>query len=144
MDNNYQIFFPASSSSHNSLPTTPMDHQFQEESSVKKTSSGSMKSEKKIRKGRFAFETRSQVDVLDDGYRWRKYGQKAVKNDKFPRSYYKCSHQGCKVKKQIQRLTNDEGVVLTTYEGVHSHPIETPQDNFQHILTHMQIYPSSF
>lgn len=44
-----------------------------------------MKSEKKIRKGRFAFETRSQVDVLDDGYRWRKYGQKAVKNDKFPR-----------------------------------------------------------
>lgn len=85
MDNNYQIFFPASSSSHNSLPTTPMDHQFQEESSVKKTSSGSMKSEKKIRKGRFAFETRSQVDVLDDGYRWRKYGQKAVKNDKFPR-----------------------------------------------------------
>lgn len=41
--------------------------------------------QKKIKKPRFAFQTRSQVDILDDGYRWRKYGQKAVKNNKFPR-----------------------------------------------------------
>lgn len=40
---------------------------------------------KKARMPRFAFQTRSQVDILDDGYRWRKYGQKAVKNNKFPR-----------------------------------------------------------
>nr|GMC50872.1 probable WRKY transcription factor 75 [Ipomoea batatas] len=43
------------------------------------------KGEKKTRMPRFAFQTRSQVDILDDGYRWRKYGQKAVKNNKFPR-----------------------------------------------------------
>lgn len=43
------------------------------------------KKEKKARRPRFAFQTRSQVDVLDDGYRWRKYGQKAVKNSKFAR-----------------------------------------------------------
>ncbi|KAI5600871.1 hypothetical protein BDE02_01G054000 [Populus trichocarpa] len=43
--------------------------------------------EKKIRKPKYAFQTRSQVDILDDGYRWRKYGQKAVKNNKFPRAY---------------------------------------------------------
>lgn len=48
-------------------------------------SSGKKNGEKKIRKPRFAFQTRSQVDILDDGYRWRKYGQKAVKNNKFPR-----------------------------------------------------------
>ncbi|RWV91586.1 hypothetical protein GW17_00046121, partial [Ensete ventricosum] len=42
------------------------------------------KKEKKARKPRYAFQTRSQVDILDDGYRWRKYGQKAVKNNKFP------------------------------------------------------------
>lgn len=47
---------------------------------------GKKKGEKKIRKPRYAFQTRSQVDILDDGYRWRKYGQKAVKNNKFPRS----------------------------------------------------------
>uniref|UniRef100_A0A0A0LT01 WRKY domain-containing protein n=2 Tax=Cucumis sativus TaxID=3659 RepID=A0A0A0LT01_CUCSA len=123
------------------------DDELEEERSLKKVKSeesgGELKKKKKIRKRRFAFETRSQVDVLDDGYRWRKYGQKAVKNNKFPRSYYKCSNEGCKVKKQIQRLTNDEGVVLTTYEGVHSHPIEKPHDSFQNILTHMHIYPSS-
>ncbi|RWW27630.1 hypothetical protein BHE74_00059806 [Ensete ventricosum] len=45
----------------------------------------STKKEKKVRKPRYAFRTRSQVDVLDDGYRWRKYGQKAVKNNRFPR-----------------------------------------------------------
>ncbi|KAG2710633.1 hypothetical protein I3843_04G036600 [Carya illinoinensis] len=95
---------------------------------------------KKIRKPRYAFQTRSQVDILDDGYRWRKYGQKAVKNNKFPRSYYRCTFQGCCVKKQVQRLTKDEGIVVTTYEGAHIHPIEKPTDNFELILSQMQIY----
>jgi hypothetical protein len=40
---------------------------------------------KKASRPRFAFQTRSEDDVLDDGYRWRKYGQKAVKNSAFPR-----------------------------------------------------------
>ncbi|KAG8383312.1 hypothetical protein BUALT_Bualt05G0171600 [Buddleja alternifolia] len=43
---------------------------------------GEMKN--KSKKPKYAFQTRSQVDILDDGYRWRKYGQKAVKNNKFP------------------------------------------------------------
>ncbi|KAK4426042.1 putative WRKY transcription factor 75 [Sesamum alatum] len=103
--------------------------------------SGKRKGEKKIRKPRFAFHTRSQVDILDDGYRWRKYGQKAVKNNKFPRSYYRCTHQGCYVKKQVQRLSRDEGIVVTTYEGMHVHPVEKPTDNFEQILSQMQIYP---
>ncbi|KAL6659622.1 hypothetical protein ACP70R_002451 [Stipagrostis hirtigluma subsp. patula] len=104
------------------------------------TVTGKKKGEKKERRPRFAFQTRSQVDILDDGYRWRKYGQKAVKNNKFPRSYYRCTHQGCNVKKQVQRLSRDEGVVVTTYEGTHTHPIEKSNDNFEHILTQMQIY----
>ncbi|XVE74744.1 hypothetical protein DITRI_Ditri12bG0042400 [Diplodiscus trichospermus] len=105
---------------------------------------GKKKGDKKIRKPRYAFQTRSQVDILDDGYRWRKYGQKAVKNNKFPRSYYRCTHQGCNVKKQVQRLTRDEGIVVTTYEGMHSHPIQKSNDNFEHILSQMQIYATSF
>ena len=56
------------------------------------------------------------------------------------RSYYRCTHQGCNVKKQVQRLSRDEGVVVTTYEGTHTHPIEKSNDNFEHILTNMQIY----
>ncbi|CAA0824623.1 Probable WRKY transcription factor 75 [Striga hermonthica] len=99
------------------------------------------KGEKKARKPRFAFQTRSQVDILDDGYRWRKYGQKKVKNNNFPRSYYRCTHEGCNVKKQVQRLSRDESVVVTTYEGVHTHPVEKPIENFEQILNQMHIYP---
>ncbi|XWS35839.1 hypothetical protein CRYUN_Cryun20dG0030400 [Craigia yunnanensis] len=40
---------------------------------------------KKTSRPRFAFQTRSADDILDDGYRWRKYGQKAVKNSNYPR-----------------------------------------------------------
>jgi hypothetical protein len=40
------------------------------------------------RQPRFAFMTKSEVDHLEDGYRWRKYGQKAVKNSPYPRYAY--------------------------------------------------------
>ncbi|KAK4417912.1 putative WRKY transcription factor 75 [Sesamum alatum] len=106
--------------------------------------SGKKKGENKIRKPRFAFKTRSQVDILDDGYRWRKYGQKAVKNNNFPRSYYRCTHVGCNVKKQVQRLSTDASIVVTTYEGMHTHPVDKPTDNFEQILNQMHIYPLSF
>ena len=43
------------------------------------------KGQKRARQPRFAFMTKSEIDHLEDGYRWRKYGQKAVKNSPFPR-----------------------------------------------------------
>lgn len=43
------------------------------------------KGEKRKREPRFAFMTKSDIDNLEDGYRWRKYGQKAVKNSPYPR-----------------------------------------------------------
>ncbi|MQK21586.1 WRKY transcription factor, partial [Escherichia coli] len=41
----------------------------------------------------------------DDGYNWRKYGQKQVKGSDYPRSYYKCTHLNCTVKKKVERAT---------------------------------------
>jgi len=38
------------------------------------------------REPRFVVQTVSEVDILDDGYRWRKYGQKVVKGNPNPRS----------------------------------------------------------
>nr|GFC99477.1 probable WRKY transcription factor 20 [Tanacetum cinerariifolium] len=41
-----------------------------------------------------------QVDKLaDDGYNWRKYGKELVKGSEHPRSYCKCTHPNCEVKK---------------------------------------------
>ena len=48
-------------------------------------SKSGQKNKKRARQPRFAFMTKSDVDHLEDGYRWRKYGQKAVKNSPFPR-----------------------------------------------------------
>jgi hypothetical protein len=43
------------------------------------------RAEKRQRLPRVSFLTKSEVDHLEDGYRWRKYGQKAVKNSPYPR-----------------------------------------------------------
>ncbi|XP_008389418.1 probable WRKY transcription factor 57 isoform X2 [Malus sylvestris] len=80
-----------------------------------------MKGPKRIRQPRFAFMTKSEVDNLEDGYRWRKYGQKAVKNSPFPRSYYRCTNTKCTVKKRVERSSQDPTTVITTYEGQHCH-----------------------
>uniref|UniRef100_A0A804Q624 WRKY domain-containing protein n=1 Tax=Zea mays TaxID=4577 RepID=A0A804Q624_MAIZE len=77
--------------------------------------------QKRARQPRFAFMTKSDVDHLEDGYRWRKYGQKAVKNSPFPRSYYRCTNSKCTVKKRVERSSDDPSVVITTYEGQHCH-----------------------
>ncbi|KAK7379062.1 hypothetical protein VNO80_04515 [Phaseolus coccineus] len=78
--------------------------------------------QKRQREPRFAFMTKSEVDHLEDGYRWRKYGQKAVKNSPFPRSYYRCTSVSCNVKKRVERSFTDPSIVVTTYEGQHTHP----------------------
>ncbi|XP_022773768.1 probable WRKY transcription factor 28 [Durio zibethinus] len=81
--------------------------------------------EKRQREPRFAFLTKSEIDHLEDGYRWRKYGQKTVKNSSYPRSYYRCTSQKCGVKKRVERSFQDPSVVVTTYEGQHNHHIPT-------------------
>ena len=53
--------------------------------SMVRTKQGKGKGEKKEREARVAFMTKSEVDQLEDGYRWRKYGQKAVKDSPYPR-----------------------------------------------------------
>ncbi|PNX59936.1 WRKY transcription factor, partial [Trifolium pratense] len=38
-----------------------------------------------VREPRVVVQTTSDIDILDDGYRWRKYGQKVVKGNPNPR-----------------------------------------------------------
>ncbi|GAA0144382.1 DNA-binding transcription factor [Lithospermum erythrorhizon] len=88
-----------------------------------------MKSRRKVREPRFCFKTLSDVDVLDDGYKWRKYGQKVVKNTEYPRSYYRCTQDNCRVKKRVERLAEDPRMVITTYEGRHMHSPSQDEEN---------------
>ncbi|BAT87858.1 hypothetical protein LR48_Vigan09g161800 [Vigna angularis] len=60
---------------------------------------------------------------LDDGYSWRKYGQKDILGAKFPRGYYRCTHrnvQGCLATKQVQRSDEDPTTIEVTYRGRHT------------------------
>ncbi|XP_028771038.1 WRKY transcription factor 23 [Neltuma alba] len=96
--------------------------QAEERSKTKKLLKAKKTNQKRQREPRFAFMTKSEVDHLEDGYRWRKYGQKAVKNSPFPRSYYRCTSASCNVKKRVERSFSDPSIVVTTYEGQHTHP----------------------
>ncbi|XP_028103268.1 probable WRKY transcription factor 20 isoform X1 [Camellia sinensis] len=80
---------------------------------------------KPIREPRVVVQTVSEVDILDDGYRWRKYGQKVVRGNPNPRSYYKCTNAGCLVRKHVERASHDPKAVITTYEGKHNHDVPT-------------------
>ncbi|XP_062230952.1 probable WRKY transcription factor 50 [Phragmites australis] len=83
--------------------------------------------------GRIGFRTRSEVEILDDGFKWRKYGKKAVKNSPNPRNYYRCSAEGCGVKKRVERDRDDPRYVITTYDGVHNHASRpSPGDALQY------------
>ncbi|KAK9271836.1 hypothetical protein L1049_002201 [Liquidambar formosana] len=70
---------------------------------------------------RVAFRTKSELEIMDDGFKWRKYGKKSVKNSPNPRNYYRCSSGGCTVKKRVERDRDDSSYVITTYDGVHNH-----------------------
>lgn len=63
-----------------------------------------------------ARETRS-----DDGFNWRKYGQKQVRGSENPRSYYKCTHPNCPMKKKVERSPEGQ-ITEIVYKGSHNHP----------------------
>ncbi|CAN7080210.1 unnamed protein product [Brassica oleracea var. botrytis] len=65
---------------------------------------------KTVREPRIVVQTTSDIDILDDGYRWRK-------------SYYKCTTPGCPVRKHVERASHDMRAVITTYEGKHNHDV---------------------
>ena len=52
----------------------------EEKKKVKKSLTAASSAEPRV-----AFQMRSDTDIIDDGYKWRKYGQKPVKNSRHPR-----------------------------------------------------------
>ncbi|XP_024971745.1 probable WRKY transcription factor 51 [Cynara cardunculus var. scolymus] len=72
---------------------------------------------------KISFRVKTALEVLDDGYRWRKYGKKKVKSSPNLRNYYKCSSTGCEVKKRVERDKDDSSYLIATYIGMHNHEI---------------------
>ncbi|PKU65544.1 putative WRKY transcription factor 40 [Dendrobium catenatum] len=72
---------------------------------------------------------RVSITVVRDGYHWRKYGQKVIRDNPYPRAYFRCSFAPvCPVKKKVQRCTEDHSVLVLTYEGEHNHIQPSPAD----------------
>ncbi|XP_020086781.1 WRKY transcription factor 55-like [Ananas comosus] len=70
-----------------------------------------------------AVRTGNSVHPPDDGYTWRKYGQKNILGSRYPRSYFRCTHRnfyGCEAKKRVQLLDDDPYTYEVTYCGTHT------------------------
>ncbi|XP_010494309.1 PREDICTED: probable WRKY transcription factor 49 [Camelina sativa] len=86
---------------------------------------------------RYTLKVKSYTNgMCDDGYKWRKYGQKTIKNSPNPRSYYKCTNPICNAKKQVERSIDESNTYIITYEGFHFHyaypffpPVKTHRPN---------------
>ncbi|CAN1321424.1 Probable WRKY transcription factor 3 [Linum perenne] len=108
-----------------------------------KVTEPSSSSHRSVTEPRIIVQTTSEVDLLDDGYRWRKYGQKVVKGNPYPRSYYKCTTQGCNVRKHVERAASDPRAVITTYEGKHYHDVPAAKHSSHNIAIHQHQQQSS-
>ncbi|CAI8614540.1 unnamed protein product [Vicia faba] len=80
-------------------------------------------SEEGLVEPRIVMQNSADSEILGDGFRWRKYGQKVVKGNPYPRSYYRCTHIKCNVRKHVERAIDDPKSFVTTYEGKHNHEI---------------------
>ncbi|XP_073118143.1 probable WRKY transcription factor 32 [Elaeis guineensis] len=81
-----------------------------------------------VREPKIVVQKACDVGHVSDGYRWRKYGQKIVKGNPNPRSYYRCTHNGCPVRKHVEKASDDAKAMIMTYEGKHNHEPPTPQN----------------
>ncbi|XP_021636199.2 probable WRKY transcription factor 3 [Hevea brasiliensis] len=62
-----------------------------------------------------------RLALPQDGYEWRKYGQKFIKNIGKFRSYFKCRNQNCNARKKVEWSDRQPDNIRIVYEGVHSH-----------------------
>ncbi|OMP03652.1 DNA-binding WRKY [Corchorus olitorius] len=74
-----------------------------------------------IQEPRVVVQSSNDSEIMGDGFRWRKYGQKVVKGNPYPRSYYRCTSLKCNVRKHVERASDDPRAFITTYEGKHNH-----------------------
>ncbi|CAH2067966.1 unnamed protein product [Thlaspi arvense] len=71
----------------------------------------------------------------NDGFCWRKYGQKKIKTSSHQRCYYRCGYakeRNCNATKRVQQIQESPSVYRTTYVGKHICQVDAflqPQDD---------------
>lgn len=93
-------------------------------SSSSSSSTASQDASSLLQQQRLVVECGTQVDENEDGFSWRKYGQKSVKGSSTPRQYYRCRVTNCPVKKTVEASL--KGNTIVTYDGHHTHEPGTP------------------
>ncbi|KAI7749309.1 hypothetical protein M8C21_023644 [Ambrosia artemisiifolia] len=105
-----------------------------------------------VKERRGCYKRRRTIDTdvkisgtIEDGYNWRKYGQKEILNSKSPRCYFRCTHKtvhGCKALKQVQKLEDESNMYHITYLGKHTCPYMAHHEvvlNFQDFKNNCQV-----
>ncbi|KAK7819023.1 wrky transcription factor 44 [Quercus suber] len=82
-----------------------------------------------VQEPRIVVQNSTDTEITTDGFRWRKYGQKVVKGNPYPRSYYRCTSLKCNVRKHVERASDDPRAFITTYEGKHNHEMPVKNTN---------------
>ncbi|XP_021729153.1 probable WRKY transcription factor 53 [Chenopodium quinoa] len=60
---------------------------------------------------------------IEDGFSWRKYGEKDILEAKFPRAYFRCNQrtlEGCFATKLVQRTEDGPAFFQVIYRGMHT------------------------
>ncbi|CAN8286097.1 unnamed protein product [Cochlearia groenlandica] len=79
--------------------------------------------EKKTEKVSVFVGTGQEKGLIDDGFLWRKYGQKEIHGSTNPRGYFRCTHrftQSCLAVKQVQKSDKDPSIYEVKYLGDHT------------------------
>ncbi|KAM3693001.1 hypothetical protein ACB098_08G130700 [Castanea mollissima] len=71
----------------------------------------------------------------EDGYEWRKYGQKFIKNIGKMRSYFKCQRSNCSAKKRAEWSTSEPNNLKVVYKGVHNHALPASESGSSQLGT---------
>ncbi|CAH8353733.1 unnamed protein product [Eruca vesicaria subsp. sativa] len=105
-----------------SLFTSSNTQPHRDSSQSKAASVTARKSPKKNTSGEEQYSHDSPTPLHNDGFTWRKYGQKNIKTSSHQRCYYRCAYakdRNCEAMKRVQQIQDSPPVYRTTYVRKH-------------------------
>ncbi|KAL9310873.1 putative WRKY transcription factor 67 [Arabidopsis thaliana] len=103
-------------------PNHPPYHESSSQNMASHMSRRSSKQKLCVAEGLVNYRDDSPTMCPNDGFTWRKYGQKTIKGSLHKRCYYRCTYakdQNCNATKRVQKIKDNPPVYRTTYLGKH-------------------------